>query len=134
WGNPQPGTRNVLFRSDDERHNFTLDQRQIKPARTVGVATRSLAAARFDRMRNVFTPLRLGVKLAGIAEHAELPVRRRRELKTRPIWHRSGVSGKMILRGVVASRFRVEVPVLDVHAHGQSHTPRRYALRRVRAV
>ena len=43
------------------RHAFSRSQRQVEPARTVGVAVRDLSAALFHRMRNALAPFGLGM-------------------------------------------------------------------------
>ena len=112
-------TRNFLFRRDDQRPCRACGQRQIKPTRTVGVTAIDLAAARFDRVRNVFAPLRLRMKFAPVAKRAELAVRRRRERKTRLVRQRPGVGAEMLFRSGIALGFVVKIAVFDIHAHGQ---------------
>jgi len=116
------------FRCEHQCGVRAFGERNLKPARAVGVTAASLAACLLYRMLNVLAPLRLRMVFTCIGKNAQLAIRRRRksEAGLRPgfgVWRleRMCVGRKVKIRAAVALSLAVKAPVFNVRAHGQAH-------------
>ena len=104
---------------DREQRVAALRERDFKPARTERVARALLAAALFNRVREIVRPLGFVMVSARVRPRAKLPLGRGREGKARALAQRVAVRREVVMRTVGVFRFRMKIAVLDVEANGE---------------
>ena len=72
-------------------------------------------------MRNALAPFGLGMVKAGVAEDAQLPVRRGRKSKAGAVGQFAAILGEMKFGAAVAVGFAVKIAVFDIRPDGQAH-------------